>query len=166
MHAAHSPPVCYPFAVFRLQRLDTNNADCTPKSTTGPFDMCKEEWCVVCCLSVLLCVVPCGTHARSFPSVLEISTEGVGCLFSHSNCGEYISDSRVAPSPSCSTTFDYILPVTGPIAARQIAFTAARTNTKRRGLAIAVGYAPFFVGSFHSFLTTTSCPFTDPTDHI
>ena len=88
-------------------------------------------------------------YSRSVvPSVMEISTEGVGCLFSHSNCGESISDSSVAPSPSCSTTFDYILPVTGPIAARQIAITAARTNTRRHGLAIAVGYAPFFVGYF------------------
>lgn len=46
---------------------------------------------------------------------MEISTEGVG------------------------TTSDYILPVTGPIATRQIAITAACTNTRRRGLAFAVG---------------------------
>ena len=93
-------------------------------------------------------------YSRSdVPSVLEISTEGVGCLFSHSNCGEYISDSRVAPSPSCSTTFDYILPETGPIAARQIAFTAVRTNTKRRGVAFAVGYAFSSWDPSHSFLT-------------
>jgi hypothetical protein len=86
------------------------------------------------------------------PSVLEISTEGVGCLFSCSNRGESISDSDVTHRPSCSTTFDYILPETRPIAARQIAFTVARTNTRRRGLAFAVGYA---VGSLHPFLILT-----------
>lgn len=48
-------------------------------------------------------------------NVSEISTEDVG------------------------TTSDYILPETRPIAARQIAFTVARTNTRRREHAFAVG---------------------------
>ena len=82
---------------------------------------------------------------------MEINTEGVGCLFSCSNHGESISDSRRYPSPSRSTTSAYIPPETRPIAACQIAITVARTNTRRRGLAFAVGYALFIRGILHSF---------------